>query len=91
MVRHKDLEFHVSAPRIFGAPAMMVFPTFGEAATHAIGLSEGRPVQIDVVAWSEDAAHEWAGDHGVEVYREDPEASVHERIIIRAESQGRIA
>jgi hypothetical protein len=82
--RHKDLEFHVDNA---------VFRTFAEAAAHAIGFaaSHGGDVTIDVVAWSRAAARVWAGDHGVEEYDADPEASVHERIVIKATSQGRVA
>jgi hypothetical protein len=82
--RHKDLEFHIDNA---------VFRTFAEAAHAAINNSipYGRDVTIDVVVWSRAAARVWAGDHGVEEYDADPDASVHERIIIKATSQGRVA
>jgi len=86
--RHPQLEFEVDFRNDrFG------YKTFEEAATAAISISvsHGIPVTIDVLTFSRAAAKAWAGDHGVEVYNEDPEASVHERIVVRAESQGRIA
>ena len=43
------------------------------------------------IGWMKAAARVWAGDYGVEVYEEDPEASVHERIVIKADAQDRIA
>jgi hypothetical protein len=87
--RHKDLEFHIDSRQ----GKTLIFKTFAEAAACAVGnaASHGQPVTIDVVAWSRGAARVWGGDHAVEEYDADPEASVHERIIIKAESRGRIA
>jgi hypothetical protein len=48
-------------------------------------------VHIDVVTWSRAAAKKWGGEYGLEVYDSDPEASVHDRIVIKAESQGHVA
>ena len=69
------------------------FSTFPDAAVFAVArsASTGEKVEIDVITLSRSAAKAWAGDHGVEVYDEDPEASVHERIVVQAESLGRIA
>lgn len=86
--RQKDLEFHVSS-----GERTEVFKTFSEAAAYAVvqSVSRGREAVIDVVTWSRAAAKAWGGSYAVEVYDEDPEASVHERIRVRADSQGRIA
>jgi hypothetical protein len=88
--KHKDLEFHVDTQDGLGT---RVFNTFEEAAVMAIARSAGNgdPATIDVLTYSRAGAKAWQGDHGVEVYNEDPDASVHERIVVRAESQGRIA
>jgi hypothetical protein len=86
----KDLEFHVSAEK--GGYKTNVHKTFPKACADAISqAASGITMYIDVVAWSKAAARSWAGNHGVEVFEEDPEASVHERIVITADSQGRIA
>jgi hypothetical protein len=87
----KDLEFQVSQVRSFSPST--TFKSFEKACSHAVSLacSHGEDVQIDVLAWTRAAARAWGGDAGVEIYNEDPEASVHERIIIKAESKGRIA
>lgn len=85
---HKDLEFHIDCPD----GSTRVHKTSEDAAAHAIALAiSGREVTIDVVTWSEGAARAYGGDDAVEVYREDPEASVHDRIVVRAESLGRVA
>jgi hypothetical protein len=86
---HKDLEFHVDRPD--GTTA--VYKTANEAAglAIAIAMSRGEPVHIDVVCWSLGAAHVYGGDDAATRYREDPDASVFERIVVRAESLGRIA
>lgn len=70
-----------------------IFDTPDEAAGFAVGLAActGKAVNLDVLCWTREAAIAYAGDHGSEVYDEDPEASIHERIVIRAESKGRIA
>lgn len=80
---HRDVEFHVGAD---------VFRTFGEAAVFAVVMAErfGRAETIDVVVWSKAGARWLGGDHGAEQYDEDPEASVFERIVVRAVSQGRV-
>jgi len=86
--KHKHLEFHVDRP----AAKPFITNSFDEAAGMAISLaaSNGRPVNLDVVCWDVAAARVWGGDEGVEQYREDPEASVFERIVVRADAQGRV-
>lgn len=87
--RHKDLEFHVD----HAGGHTAVERTFAEALVQAAAesVSTGRAVNLDVVTWSRAAARAWAGDYGAEIYDEDPEASVHERFVVRCESKGRIA
>lgn len=86
---HKDLEFQLED----AGGATQTFKDLGEACVLAISISisTGREVELNVLAWSKAAARAYAGDYGVEVYEEDPEASVHDRITIKAESHGRIA
>jgi hypothetical protein len=84
----KDLEFHVSeatAPK-----TEKVLKDFGEACAYAISrcVSGGVTMLVDVVTWTKAAARAWGGDEAVERYEEDPDASVHERIVIKADSQG---
>jgi hypothetical protein len=90
MVTHKDVEFHVEQTNSARPPRH--FGNFWEACAHAISqcLSNGMPVTLDVVIWSKAGAGFWGGDDAVEEYKEDPEASVFERIVVRAESQGRV-
>jgi hypothetical protein len=85
----KNLEFHVDRPD--GTTAIET--NFNKAAGLAISLAcvNGDPVNIDVVAWSRSAAKAWSGDDGVESYDDDPDTSVFDRIVVRAESIGRIA
>lgn len=86
---HKDLEFAVND----ASGRQRTFKKFDEACGFAVSLaaSDGGEHNIDVLAYSEAAARFWGGDDAVEVYREDPEASVHERIVVRADAKGRIA
>lgn len=86
----KDVEFHVGPEGIHGAE---IFKSFNEACKKAIilSISSGNKILVDVVIWSRAGAKAWGGETAVEIYNEDPEASVHERIVIKAESQGRIA
>ena len=87
----KDLEFHVGPEGIHSSPN--ICKSFKDACVVAVSksVSTGQPITIDVVAWTRAAARSWGGDSAVEVFNEDPEASVHERIIITAETHGRIA
>lgn len=82
--QHADLEFAVDG---------FYTHDFAAAMARAVerALFHGRPVALDVVAWSEDGARAFGGDDAVAVYREDPDASVHDRIMVTAASQGRIA
>ena len=91
--RSHDLEFHIDdkrngATRIFAGRG-----SFDEACGFAVSraAATGAAVEIDVVTWTRAAARRWGGDAALEVYDADPEASVHERLVIKAESLGRIA
>jgi hypothetical protein len=88
--KHKDVEFHLSSARRRGQS--YIVDTWDEAAgiAIAVGLSRGINYVIDVVIWSKAGARWWQGDEGVEWYEEDPEASVFERIVVSAKSEGRI-
>lgn len=84
-----DLEFHVSSEGSFDTK---IFHQFDKAAGHAVALAcSGRTAHIDVITWSKAAARKWGGDHAVEVYEDDPDASVHERIVVTAEAIGHVA
>ena len=86
---HKDLDFAVDD----ASNNQRVFKKFDDACGLAVALaaSDGAEHNVDVLAWSVTAARIWGGDEAVDSYREDPEASVLERIAIRAESKGRVA
>jgi len=86
--RHKDVEFAVDD----ASGRERIFKTFDDAVGFAAALaaSDGREHNVDVLVHSEAGARFVGGDDAVEQYREDPDASVHERIAIRAESKGRV-
>ena len=86
--RHKDVEFEVSA-----GEKTAHFKNWDEAAVMAVAMSASRggaEAVIDVVVHSRAGARHWLGDHGVEMYDEDPDASVFQRVSIRATDKGRI-
>jgi hypothetical protein len=85
----KNLEFAVNDH----SGRERIFKTFDAACGFAVAMAtaDGNHHNIDVLAWSEAAARAWGGEEGVESYREDPDASVTDRIVIKAERQGRIA
>lgn len=80
---HKDVEFAVSDK---------YFKTVAEATVQAVGvsLSNDEEIFLDVLIYSPQGAKWWGGDDAVEQYMEDPEASIFERIAIKARSYGRI-
>jgi hypothetical protein len=86
--KSSDLEFHVSDE---GGTASTVFHDFDKACGFAVSraCSSGLAMQVDVVTWTRTAARMWGGENAAEVY--DPDASVHERIVVKAEAQGRRA
>ncbi len=69
-----------------------IFKTFDEAAGFAVSIaaSDGRPHDIDVLVYSSRGADWYGGDWAVEQYEDDPDASVFDRIKVRADTQGRI-
>jgi len=80
---HDDLEYAVSGVYTRDAAVAMVM-----AVEHAIRT--GGPVTLDVIVWSEAGARAYGGDAAAAVYAEDPDASVHDRIVISAFPQGRV-
>jgi hypothetical protein len=86
---HKDVDYAVDD----ASGREVIFKTADEAAGFAVSvaLSGRSPVYIDVLIYSRAGAKFYGGDDAVEQYDEDPEASVSERIRIKAESEGRVA
>ena len=84
---HKDIEYTVDATGI----ASGYLKTFDEASIKAmqLALAYGEAT-IDVLVYSEEGAAAYGGDDAVERYREDPDASVFERIVVNAKILGRI-
>lgn len=85
---HKDVDFAVDD----ASGQERIFKTFDEAAGFALSLaaSDGRTHNLDVLIWSKSGARFYGGDDGVEQYNEDPEASVFERIEVKANAVGRV-
>jgi len=86
---HKDVEFMVEADGSAGEA--VYFKTPGDASAHAVALAiSGHTVFIDVLISSEAGARFYGGDDAVEQYKEDPDASVHERFEVKVNCQGRV-
>lgn len=85
---HKDVEFAVDQPD----GRERIFKNFDAAAGYAVALaaSDGRPRHIDVLIYSVAGARAWGGDYAVEEYRADPDASVSDRITVKADHVGRV-
>ena len=85
---HKDVEFSVLD---YGGEEKM-FRRFDDAAGFAVALaaSDGRWHNLNVYIHSVSGARWWGGDYAVEEYESDPDASVSERIKIKANSEGRV-
>jgi len=85
---HKDVEYAVDD----ASGNQHTFKTFDEAAAFAVSLAgSGRSVNLDVLVWSEAGARAVGGDDGVEEYREDPDASVFQRLEVKVNFVGRVA
>jgi len=89
MKTHRDVEFAVDD----ASDRQRIFKSFDEACGFAVGLaaSTGKSWNVDVLIHSKAGARSWGGDDAVEQYMEDVDASVSDRIRIKAEDQGRIA
>lgn len=86
---HADVEYAVDD----ASGRQRTFKSSNEAAGFAVSLamSHGRPVNLDVLVHSPAGARWYRGSSdGVSEYEEDPEASVFDRIVVTAESTGRV-
>ena len=84
---HKDIEFAVDD----ASGRQRTFKTWDEAAGFATSLAaSGRDVNLDVLAYSRAGARAFMGDEGAEMYDEDPDASVFERLQITVNPRGRV-
>ena len=81
---HDDLEYAVGA--VYTRDAALAIVLAIETALAGDGVAV-----LDVLVWSEAGARAYGGDAAAAVYAEDPDASVHDRIVISAISQGRVA
>jgi hypothetical protein len=87
---HEDVEYAVDD----ASNKQRIFKSSNEAAGFAISLamSHGRPVNIDVLVHSPAGARWYRGSSdGVKEYEEDLDASVFDRIVVSAESIGRVS
>jgi hypothetical protein len=84
--RHRDVEFSITLGH-----KEVVFETLDEAAPYVLSaaLADGRAF-LDVLVHSEEGAAWYGGDEARELYEDDPEASMFERIEVRASSLGRV-
>lgn len=84
---HKDIEFAVDD----ASGQQRIFKTWDEASGFAMSLAaSGRTVNLDVLAYSRAGARAFMGDEGAEMYDEDPDASVFERLQVKVNAQGRV-
>ena len=88
--KHKDVDFEVDTATGHGRKN---FDTWNEAAAYAIatGAARGQRINLDVLIHSRAGARWWGGEHAVEEYDADPDASVSERFVVNVNPQGRIA
>jgi hypothetical protein len=86
---HKDVEFAVDD----ASGKERIFKTFDDAAGFAVNLalSDGRAHNLDALVSSRAGARFLMGDAGVDEYDQDPDASVHARVIVKAEYVGRVS
>lgn len=87
---HSDVEYAVDD----ASGKQRTFKSSNEAAGFAIAIamSHGKSVNIDVLVHSPAGARWYRGSSdGVTEYEEDPDASVFDRIVISAESIGRVS
>jgi len=87
---HKDVEYAVND----ASGKQRIFKSSNEAAGFAIAIamSGGGAVNLDVLVHSPAGARWYRGSSdGVAEYNEDPDASVFDRIVVSADSIGRVS
>ena len=89
---HPDVEFYIH-PVDEMEGKTRIFLTLDQAAAHAflLSLQVGDAVTIDVCCSSEAGASWWSGYAGVLAYRNNPGASVFDRIHMHIEQTGPVA
>jgi hypothetical protein len=91
MGKSKDVEYAVNG----ASGKQRIFKTPGEASAFAVAMSMSRggdPIHLDVLVYSAAGARAYRGSSdGAEEYKEDPDASVFDRIVVRADAIGRVA
>lgn len=87
--KHDDVQYATSSPR--DPASELVFDTFDEAAAKAVenAVSHGT-AYLDTLVYSREGAKWLGGDDAVEQYDIDPDASVFERIEIKANVAGMV-
>ena len=81
-----DAEVHVEDAR---GGQTKIFANFDKAAAFAVhrAISHGEDVHMDIVLWNRRGAKKWGME---DAYDLDPEASIHERLVVNVQSQGLI-
>ncbi len=88
MAKIKDVEFQIDLPN----GETKTFDDFRDACAFAVTLAaSGWHVNLDVLIYSKGGARRWGGEHAVEEYEADPDASISQRLVISVDDQGRIA
>jgi hypothetical protein len=89
--KHKDVEFVVEGYGGKGSKTS-VFSSFDNAAGYAVAgaASTGIKHHIDVIVWSKAGARWYGGDDAAEMYEDDPDASIFERLTVDVSDEGKI-
>jgi hypothetical protein len=84
---HDDVEYAVDDAA--GVERVTHEPDEAKAMALDVAIARGE-AKIDVLIYSEKGARAFGGDDAVEMYREDPDASVFTRYEIRVNAAGRV-
>lgn len=85
---HKDVSYHVNNSQ----GEEQVFDYFDEAAGFAaLQAATSGKANLDIVVHSPHGAKFLGGDNALAKYKEDPEASVFERLVIKVDAIGSVS
>lgn len=89
---HSDVEYHVSPlDNVSNSTTFITCDSSGAQQDAIARAMQGQAMVLDVCIFSEDGANYYGGDDGLELYREDPDASVFERFEVTCNFVGKVA
>jgi len=78
----KDLDFEIGNKTYKSLEKALM-----AAASQSVSRG-GEAVEVHVITWTRAAARAYGGEESVRIYNQDPEASIHDVLVVKVASKG---